>query len=294
VTYSTSGLAAGTHGATITVSDPAASNNPQTVTVTLTVTAPPQIVLSTNTLTQSVKRNKDADAQSFTVSNGGGGTLEYAISDDAGWLSCAPASGTSTGEADTVTVNYSTSGLAVGVYTATITVSDPDATNSPRTVTVSMNVYKPGKISATVSEVTASCTVGGSPSEQEFAVWNSGEETMSYAISPDAAWVAASPASGESAGEQDAISVSFGASGLSAGTYTGSLVITSDDADNSPVSIPVTLTVSAGGGGGGGGGGGCSLGGAADPAGWLLPYLGLALIWLVGRYRSYRSYRTYT
>ena len=105
----------------------------------------PESTLSTGSLTPSVLEGQNAASQSFTVQNsaGGGTTLSYSISDDAGWLSVSPTSGTSTGEADTIDVNYATSGLAAGGYNATITVSDAAAVNTPQTVAVTLTVTAP-------------------------------------------------------------------------------------------------------------------------------------------------------
>lgn len=81
--------------------------------------------------------------QNFTVRNAGIGTLNYSISDNQSWLSVSPSSGTSTGEEDTITVTYSTTGLAQGNYSATITISDNAAGNSPVTIPVSLSVTLP-------------------------------------------------------------------------------------------------------------------------------------------------------
>ena len=63
---------------------------------------------------------------------------------DPQWLNADPLSGSSTGEADTVTVSYAVGTLPVGTYSATIDVSDngssPPASNSPQTVTVTLVV----------------------------------------------------------------------------------------------------------------------------------------------------------
>ena len=58
------------------------------------------------------------------------------------WLSVSPTSGTSTGSGDkqTHTVGYTTSGLTAGTYTGHITVTDAAASNSPQTITVSLTV----------------------------------------------------------------------------------------------------------------------------------------------------------
>jgi hypothetical protein len=93
------------------------------VAVTLTVTAPPAMALSTTTLGVSVQQGQNAAAQSFTLRNSGGGTLSYAVGDDQPWLSVSPTSGTSAGESDTIAVSFSSSALPVGTHTATITAS---------------------------------------------------------------------------------------------------------------------------------------------------------------------------
>jgi hypothetical protein len=142
VSYSTSTLGAGSHNATITISDANATNNPQTIAVTLTVVAPPAINRTPATLARTVTQGGNAASQTFTVANSGGGTLSYAISDNVSWLSCSPTSGTSTGEADTITVTYATTGLGVGTHNGTITISDPNASNNPQTIGVTVTVNK--------------------------------------------------------------------------------------------------------------------------------------------------------
>ncbi len=147
VTYATSGLTAGTYTAVITISDAAASNSPQTIGVTLTVNPPPPTIgRSPASLSPSCTQGTNAANQTFTVQNTGGGTLNYSITDNANWLSCSPTSGTSTGEPDTIGVTYATSSLTAGTYTATITLTDPAATNSPQTIGVTLVVNAPAGI----------------------------------------------------------------------------------------------------------------------------------------------------
>jgi uncharacterized protein (DUF362 family) len=79
---------------------------------------------------------------SFDLYNSGAETLNYMISDDVDWLSVMPNSGDSTGPADidTITVSYDTLGMNIGVYTASITVSDPGAMNSPQVIDVTLTI----------------------------------------------------------------------------------------------------------------------------------------------------------
>ena len=76
-------------------------------------------------------------SQSFTITNSGGGTLNWTASCDSQWLSVNPMSGTGGAVID---ISVDPSGLSVGIYTGTIAVSDPNATNSPQTVSVQLVV----------------------------------------------------------------------------------------------------------------------------------------------------------
>ncbi len=102
----------------------------------------PLIRLSPEALSPTVFVGENLPNGLFSVENTGGGTLNYSISDNAGWLSVAPGSGSITaGEPpDPIAVIYSAAGLAVGTHQALITVSSPEAANSPQTLTVTITV----------------------------------------------------------------------------------------------------------------------------------------------------------
>jgi hypothetical protein len=76
-------------------------------------------------------------AKTASVTNAGGGALDFTTSDDAAWLSVTPASGSAPA---TLTVTPSVAGLAAGTYTATVTVTAPAATGSPKTIAVTLTV----------------------------------------------------------------------------------------------------------------------------------------------------------
>jgi hypothetical protein len=91
------------------------------------------------------------DSQSFSITNTGTGTMNWSISDNAGWLSCTPTSGTDSG---VVTVSVDVSGLSPGSYSGTITVGSGDASNSPQTVSVTLDVYGAGASSGPFGQYT--------------------------------------------------------------------------------------------------------------------------------------------
>jgi phosphodiesterase/alkaline phosphatase D-like protein len=82
--------------------------------------------------------------QTLLINYSGGGTLNWAISKDAEWLSCTPGSGVGPGA---VIVSVNPSGLAVGTYSASITVIDLN-TSEGKVLPVNLTVYKKNTTSA--------------------------------------------------------------------------------------------------------------------------------------------------
>jgi len=81
--------------------------------------------------------NRNPPAQTLNITNTGGGTLNWSVSDDAAWLDLYPTSGTDNG---TVTLLVHVAGLTPGTYNATITITAQGATNSPVGIPVTLTV----------------------------------------------------------------------------------------------------------------------------------------------------------
>ena len=205
--------------------------------------ATPSIVLSRSTLNSYCSYGVTAAAQTFSICNGQGGTLSYTITDDQSWLSCTPASGTATTGSNLITINYTTIGLAAGTYTATITVTDPAASPTTKTIAVSLTVTPQPVIAVTPTTITKSGITGTSGPQATFAINNIGGGAMNYTLSTGQSWLTLSPATGTVVGETDTIYANFNATSLAPGTYNGSITVTSAEANNSPFTIPVTFTV---------------------------------------------------
>jgi len=289
MTYSPTEVDVGPHAIKVTVSDGNGGTDSHTWNVTVT-TSVPAIGRGPAALSPSCTQGQDAAAQTFEVWNAGGGTLNYTISDDAAWLSCAPAAGGSAGEHDEIIVTCDTDGLAAGTHNATITIAAAGAANGPQTVSVALTVNALPSIGCSTGSLAPSCTQGANAAGQSFTVRNSGGGTIDWSVSDNAGWLSCSPSSGSSTGESDTVEVTYSTSGLAAGTYNATVTVTAPGATNTPQTIAVTLTVNSpqSGGGGGGGGGSCALAAGSDPLGWALPYLALAGGWLFSRLRRRR------
>ena len=98
-------------------------------------------------------------------------------------------------------------------------------------------------ISVTPGSLSFSAVEGGSnPSSQSITVTNSGGGTLSWSASeqPNETWMSLTNTSG---GSGDQVTVSVDISGLSAGTYNGTVRISDAAATNDPVDVPMTLTI---------------------------------------------------
>lgn len=106
-------------------------------------TTPPTISRSPSSFNRTVVKGSNPSNDTFTIANSGGGVLSYSITDNVGWLSVSPDSGTATNETDQITINYDTASLLSGSYDGTITISAIGATNTPQTISVHLDVVAP-------------------------------------------------------------------------------------------------------------------------------------------------------
>jgi hypothetical protein len=243
ITPSITGLTAGTYTTAITVAAAGASGSPKTIPVTFTVDppAPPALSVTPSSLSfNGTAGGPDPSAKTLSVSNTGGGSLDWTASETASWLSVSPGSGTDSG---TITVTPSLTGLAAGTYTTNVTVTAAGATGSPKTIPVTLVVdaVTPPALSVTPASLSFSATQGGtSPAGKTLSVSNTGGGTLGWTAEDDVLWLSVSPGSGTNGGT---VTVTPTIAGLSAGTYTANVTIAALGADNSPKTIPVTLTV---------------------------------------------------
>ena len=217
-----------------------------TAPVTCTGSTPPQppaLSVSKSTLSFTATEGGAAPAaQTFDVTNAGGGSLSFTAGESVPWLSLNPASGSAPA---TVTVTPSIAGLAPGTYTTPITVAAAGASGSPKTVDVTLTVNPATPVLA-VSKSTLSFTAtqgGASPAAQTFDVTNAGGGSLSFTAGESAPWLSLSPASGSAPAT---VTVTPSIAGLAPGTYTTPITVTAAGASGSPKTVDVTLVVSPG------------------------------------------------
>ena len=114
----------------------------------------PLIDVDTTAITAYCQPGQDAPDDSFELWNAGYGRLDYQIASQESWLSFTPDRGDSTGEHDTIAVEFDTSGLTLGEYTGTILISSSAAgagTPAPaRSIPVTVHVGDRHEVTAGV------------------------------------------------------------------------------------------------------------------------------------------------
>ncbi len=232
-----------------------------TVPVTFNVTAAgqPSLGLSSSTLSFSFVRGvAGTKTRPINVSNAGGGTLAFTVrtSITAGqnWLQVSTTGGTLAAFAATA-VNFTANpaGLAAGTYSAVVTVSN-DALGQRILVPVTMTV---SAVQQTIlipqTGLSFFATQGngsGSVLPQFFSILNTGQGQMQWTTTPTtrtgAFWLGAFPSSGVTDAAQPIvprIRVDVDPTELAAGVYYGSVQVIAPNADNSPQSVSIVLTV---------------------------------------------------
>jgi Viral BACON domain len=136
VSANPAGLPQGVYNGSLSVFAPGATNSPVTIPVTLAVKSA-ILSVSPSSLTYFGAISLNPRSQNIQVTNSGTGSLNWTASATSPWLGLSAASGLAPA---TIVATPNTTGLAIGSYNNTITVSSPDVTNSPATLAVSLQV----------------------------------------------------------------------------------------------------------------------------------------------------------
>jgi subtilisin family serine protease len=247
---SASGLAVGTYVDTITVTAPgAASGSPATIYDTMRITAvvvPVTMAVAPRSRNVAVTQGTNAPGDNATVTLTGtnAATTAWNATKKKSWTTLTTASGTGSG---TVAWSRSASGLAVGTYVDTITVTAPGATGSPGVV------YDTMRITAVVVPVTLAVTPGsrnveamqGTAAPNDNAtvmLTGTNAATTAWSATKKKSWTTLTTATGTGSG---AVAWSRNASGLAVGTYVDTISVASAGVSGSPATIYDTLRITA-------------------------------------------------
>jgi hypothetical protein len=239
-----SGLAAGNYSGHVIVSAAGVSNSPMSIAVTLAVTA-----AQTSTLTAApsalsfsgVAGGVAPATQSVTIGENPAGAVPFTVTADQAWMSLSAASGTTS---SAIQVGAKTSGLAAGNYTGHVIVTAAGVTNSPMSIPVTLTVTAASGsslLSLSTAPSFAAQVGGASPAAQSLTIVASPSAPLPVTTAADQSWITVT---GGTATTKAIMLIGVNAAGMAAGTYSGHVIVSSPQASNSPLSIPVTLVVS--------------------------------------------------
>lgn len=237
------GLSPGTHTGTITLTPQTSGVAAQTINVSLTVSNNALLSVSPDLLTFNFSPGSPSFLQQTLAATSTSDALNFTVtwsetSGPAGWLAVTPLSGQTPSN---LTVYANSSALSPGVYNGSITVSATGANS--QTVPVTVTVTTGNALGVTPASLSFEQPMGGAAPPAKTVQVTSTGTSLNFSATPTTAvgsWLAVSPAAGSTPGT---LSVSVNGSGLSVGTYAGSITIVAVGASNSPQTIPVTLTI---------------------------------------------------
>ena len=135
-TLDPTGLPPAVYTDTIVFTSPEATNRVVKVPVEFTISTP-GLSVTPPSITETALRNDGKKKDDLTITNSAGGTLAWFASADQPWISLSAIGGLAP---STLSVTLDPTGLAVGVYTGTVTVSSPGAAGSPVLVPVQFTI----------------------------------------------------------------------------------------------------------------------------------------------------------
>ena len=173
--------------------------------------------------------------QSVSLENAGFGELNWKIAPSAGWLTVAPDSGRTPA---TVQFSINDASLTYGTYFGQAQVINIDLHDSSTIIPVKLTVNAP-VIELTPDTVEFRVLAElGDPDPENLAITNAGIGSISWTAEENSSWVNLDKLSGDA---PDYISISLSITGLEYGHHYEPLIISSNEAANSPETAWVHL-----------------------------------------------------
>jgi uncharacterized protein (TIGR03437 family) len=198
--------------------------------------ATPLISLGTRRLQfSSVAGGANPTSQAVTVSNAGGGALNWTATSPAPWLTVTPPSGNGSASLTIVAVPGT---MAAGAYTAIISVAATGATNSPQALSVSLVVAPPGDTPVITSVVNGASLFPGIESGSWVTITGSNLATTN----PGRAWLASEIVNGGLPTSLDGTSVTIDGTAAYVSYISPTQINVQAPADSSTGPVPVVVT----------------------------------------------------
>jgi len=238
VSVNPANLAAGTYTGTVIVTAAGATDSPQNIAVTFVISTPPTITVTPASLNFTYALGSaNPGSQSVSVTSSSPVSISTSILNGS-WLTV---SATSTVTPSTLTFSVNPAGLTIGTYSASVPVLGVGASNSPQTISVNLVVNGKSAFAGSPSSLTFTTPTGGpNPAAQSIAL--TGGAALAFSVATTPSWLNVSASSSTTPAT---LVATVNIQGMALGSYQGAITVTSTASGYSPLTIPVTLNLTA-------------------------------------------------
>jgi len=191
------------------------------------------------TLSYEGQESGSVASQNVTIQNNGTEIISWTATASNSWISLSETSGDISVAGDySIGVGIDLTGLSAGSYAGNIVIRTQ--TGDTEVIYIDLTVVQLPVLSVTPLVLEFESVNGTFPAMQEVSIANTGGSTLNWIAVADSGWIGISQSSGTA---PYALAVSADPSLKAAGTYTGVISITGENALSSPATISVTLNV---------------------------------------------------
>ena len=216
------------------------------LTIQAALDGPPRLQISASPLDLGAGNPGTLSHENITLTNAGGGQVNWSAQSNVAWLSLNPASGSFAGSA-VIALTVNRANLAPQAYLGQIVFTQNGGASQVLHVSMTVNTTSANLALSSASLAFAGTPIQG-PAGQTIVIQNSGGQALDWAsgttTTNGANWLSITPASGRLAAHTSAIlTVSVNTHNMSLGTYQGALSFSY--AGGPAQQVAVTLTISA-------------------------------------------------
>ncbi len=185
-----------------------------------------------------------SEPQNMTITNCGLIPLHWTFVSSDSWIQMDSHEGVITfNESLDVSFTINNSAAAYGTQQCELILSDPNAENSPQTILITLEVTPP-EIEVSPQLLIFECNEN-EPNvlTDVLSISNSGYDILDWQITENCDWLSVDFVSGQCLIDSNDVILTINTEGLGMGTYTCDLIITDNNASNSPMMVPVSLHV---------------------------------------------------
>jgi len=235
----------------VTIVSNGATGSPVTIPVTLTVQQASISAPTTPLIFSQLAGGPAPAVQTISVTSVPSGvafTVGTATGSGAGWLTATAGSsgtaGTTGTTSATIQVSVNGASLSPGPYSGLVTITASGATGSPISIPILLTVGPAVQLIVSPSSLSFSGSVGQATTPQTVQLTSTGTSTyaVTTATKDNGTWLSVSPSSGTCNATGVTLTVSANTQNLAAGSYSGTLTISSTTS-LTPVTVTVSLTI---------------------------------------------------